>query len=315
MRAVLLGQHEPNTPEWDDLRTRGLGGSEIAAVVGLSPWQSRFSLWHRKRGTIGKQEVNRGMRWGTLLEPVICDYWASQHRDLVSTQAGTYRHYEREWQIANPDRLTSTQAEFWREDETGSLLDPKFSGLLEVKTASAFDVHEWGRGPEDIPPYYRCQVLWYLDVLELPTAHLAVLIGGSDYREYEIRYSAVEARWLREQGEAFWQSVTSGEAPDIDGSDATYEAVRELHPDINGDTVEIDPDLHAWFTDSKRAAEAANAEHTAAKATLLDAMGDARYADINGERMYRRQKSGRGGVALYQVPPFRADQTKTEESA
>ena len=296
MKAIELGHHEPNTPEWDNLRSQGLGGSEIAAVVGLSPWQSRFSLWHLKRGNIGKQNVNAGMHWGTLLEPVICDHFASK-RDMLDVQeAGTYRHHEREWQLANVDRL------LW-DDEHG------YVGILEVKTASAFDAHEWGRGPEDIPPYYRCQVLWYLDALELPVAHLAVLIGGSDYREYEIGYSPDEARWLREQGAAFWQSVIDGEMPDLDGSDATYQAVRELHPDINGDTVEIDPDLHEWFQASKKAAEQAASEHVAAKATLLDAMGDARYAEVDGARVYRRQPS-RGGVALYSVPPFRADQTK-----
>lgn len=301
MKAVLLGRHEPNTPEWDELRTRGIGGSEIAAVVGLSPWQSRFSLWHLKRGTIGKQQVNAGMRWGTLLEPVICDYFASQRDMLDVLPAGTYRHHERRWQLANPDRL------LW-DDEFGHV------GILEVKTASAFDSHEWGHGPEDIPPYYRCQVLWYLDALELPVAHMAVLIGGSDYREYEIPYSADEAKWLRDQGEAFWQSVIDGQVPDIDGSDATYEAVRQLHPEIDGETVEIDPLLHEWFKTSRKAAEQAKAEHAAAKATLLDAMGQARYAEVDGVRMYRRQPS-RGGVALYQVPPFRADQTDTKEAS
>lgn len=301
MKAVLLGQHEPNTPEWDGIRSRGLGGSEIAAVVGLSPWQSRFSLWHLKRGTIGKQKVNAGMRWGTLLEPVICDVWAEQHPDVASVEAGTYRHAEREWQLANVDRLLFPADDAW--------LNADPLGLLEVKTAHTYDAHEWGRGPEDIPPYYRCQVLWYLDVLELPVAHLAVLIGGSDYREYEIPYSPDEAKWLRDQGEAFWASVQSGEAPEIDGADATYEAVRELHPDINGESVEIDPAMHEWFQASKQAAEQAKTEHTAAKATLLDAMGEARYAEVNGARVYRRQPT-RGGVALYQVPPFRADQTK-----
>lgn len=297
MKAIELGRFEPNTPEWDGLRSRGLGGSEIAAVVGLSPWQSRFSLWHLKRGTLPKQEVNAGMRWGTLLEPIICDYYASQ-QDLVDVlPASTYRHHEREWQIANPDRMLS-------DDETGIF------GILEVKTASAFDAHEWGRGPEDIPPYYRCQALWYLDALELSVCRFAVLIGGSDYREYEIAYNAEEAKWLRDQGEEFWHSVTSGEAPGLDGSDATYEAVRKLHPEINGETVEIDPALHEWFQSTKKAAEAAQTEHVCAKATLLDAMGQARYAEADGVRVYRRQPN-RSGVSLVSMPPFRGDKTTT----
>lgn len=306
MRAVLLGQHEPNTPEWDELRSHGLGGSEIAAVVGLSPWESAFSLWHRKRGSIGKKTLNAGMDWGTRLEPVICAAWADAHKDHWVWNAGTLRHCERAWQLANVDRFVGT---------TGMTRDD-VSAILEVKTAHQYDAHEWGHGPEDIPPYYRCQVLWYLDVLELPTAHLAVLIGGSDYREYVIPYAADEARWLRENGEAFWQSVVDGDAPDIDGHNQTYEAVRELHPEIDGTTVAIDRELHEWFQGSRKAAEQATAEHSAAKATVLDAMGQAQYAEVDGERVYRRQRTGRGGVALYPVPPFRADQQhQTEETA
>lgn len=306
MKAIQTGQHEPNTPEWDALRANGIGGSEIAAVVGLSPWQSRFSLWHLKRGTLPKQEENAGMRWGTILEPVICDHFASQHPELWCWEAGTFQHHERTWQLANVDRmLMPTQ------DVTA---DTQPLGILEVKTASSFDAHEWGRGPEDIPPYYRCQVLWYLDVLELPVAHLAVLIGGSDYREYVIPYSASEAEWLREQGAAFWQTVLDGDAPDIDGSDATYQAVRKLHPDIDGETVDIDPALHDWFQTSKKAAEQAQGEHVAAKATLLDAMGQARYAEADGVRVYRRQPN-RSGVSLVSVPPFRADQPNLKEKS
>ena len=302
MRAESLGMHEPNTQEWDELRSHGIGGSEIAAIVGLSPWQSRFSLWHLKRGNIGKQQVNAGMRWGTILEPVICDHWASRHDMFDAAQAGTFRHPERHWQLANVDRLLS-------DDENGGM-EGEPCAILEVKTASGFDSHEWGHGPEDVPPYYRCQVLWYLDVLDLPVAHMAVLIGGSDYREYEIPYSASEAGWLREQGEAFWQSVLDGDSPGIDGSDATYQAVRKLHPEIDGETVEIELDLHEGFQATKRDAEDAQTTHIASKATLLDAMGEAKYAEVNGERVYRRQKSGKNAVALYSVPPFRANQTK-----
>ena len=51
MSADLVTTAAAGTPEWHASRTRALGGSEIAAVVGLSPWQSAFGLWHLKRGT------------------------------------------------------------------------------------------------------------------------------------------------------------------------------------------------------------------------------------------------------------------------
>lgn len=289
MRAVLLGRYEHDTPEWDGVRARGIGGSEIAAVVGLSPWVSRFALWHRKRGTLGKQALNAGMNWGHRLEDVVCQAFAETRDMLDVEKGGTYAHPDRPWQIANPDRLLS-------DDELG------YVGILEAKTAHQYDAHEWGEGPEDIPPYYRCQVLWYLDVLGLPVAHLAVLIGGSDYREYEIPYVADEAEWLREQGAAFWRDVIEGNAPEIDGHDATYTAVRELHPEIEkGVNVELDPELWAEFTASKAEAEAAKTRHQKAKSQVLDQMGQANYAHVNGLSVLRRQPGRGGSVSLYTI--------------
>lgn len=297
--AVLLGREEQNSPEWHALRSNGLGGSEIAAVVGLSPWTSRFALWHRKRGTLGEQKANDGMRWGTLLEPVVCDVWASLHPDLDAQEAGTYRHAERTWQLANVDRL---------------LFDDEFLpnpvGLLEVKTAHQYDAHEWGNGPEDIPPYYRCQVLWYMDVLGVPEAHLAVLIGGSDYREYLIPYAPDEAAWLREEGAKFWAEVQDGTPPKIDEHDATYQAVRELHPEIDGEDIDLPADLYDAYADTKATAEQATAEHRKAKAELLEAMGDAKRALVAGVPVLRRQPGRGGSVSLQPIP-----QPKHKESA
>ena len=303
MSAVLLGDLTPNSPEWDDIRSRGIGGSEIAAVVGLSPWVSRFALWHRKRGTLGKQDVNAGMDWGHRLEPVVCDAFAEAHPEFTAMPAGTYQHAERSWQLANVDRL------LWEPRRK------KPTSLLEVKTAHQYDAHEWGAdGTEDIPPYYRCQVLWYMDVLGVPEAHLAVLIGGSDYREYRITYAADEAEWLRAQGEEFWQTVLDGTPPGLDGSDATYEAVRKLHPEINGEDVEIDQALYAAYAVTKKKADEAKAEHQKAKSEVLDAMGEAKRAVIVADDLtipVLRRQPGRGGsVSLQPIP-----QPKTKETA
>ena len=183
MKGILLGREVHQSPEWHALRSNGIGGSEVAAIIGKSPYESRFGLWHRKRGIIGEQTANAAMSWGTRLEPVICDVFAERHDMLDLVEAGTYRNDERPWQLANVDRLLY-------DDEF--LPDPV--GILEVKTASAFDSWEWGKaGTEDVPPYYRAQVMWYLDTLGLSTAWLAVLIGGSDYREYQIAYDPADA--------------------------------------------------------------------------------------------------------------------------
>lgn len=292
MSAVLLGREGHDAAAWHGLRSKGLGGSEIAAVVGLSPWVSRYALYHRKRGGLPEQPRSERFDWGHRLEPVICQVWAEGHDMLDVAQAGTYRHAERDWQLANVDRL---------------LFDDEFLpnpvGILEAKTADKYDAHEWGHGPEDIPPYYRCQVLWYMDVLGVPVGHLAVLIGGSDYREYVIPYAAEEAEWLREEGRKFWQDVLDGNRPDIDAHSATYEAVRTMHPEIDREvTAELDAETYAYYCDTKTAADTATAEHRQAKAMLLDQMGQAQRASVDGVPVLRRQPGRGGSVSLYPIP-------------
>jgi putative phage-type endonuclease len=290
MRAVLLGQEIQNTPEWHALRTNGIGGSEVAAIVGLSPWESRFSLYHRKAGTLGEKESNAGMSWGTRIEPLLCEVFAEQHPEYAAIEAGTYRHHERTWQLANVDRLLMST-------DGGEALS-----LLEAKTAHTYSAWQWGRpGTEDVPPYYRCQAMWYLDVLELERAHLAVLIGGSDYREYEIAYDPTEAAWLRNEAEMFWREVVDGTPPPLDGSDATYEAVRDLHPQITGEDVQISPQLWDEYLTTKQHADEASAKHKRAKSAVLDAMGQARRALVGETPVLRRQGAGRNGVALHRI--------------
>ncbi len=291
----LLGQVELKSPEWHALRSRGLGGSEIAAVVGLSPFASRFAVWHRKRGNLPEESADDGMAWGTRLEPLICDYFAELHPEFWVMETGTYCHRDRRWQLANVDRL------LYPTEGVTSKTTPL--GLLEVKTAHQYDAWEWGDyGSDQVPPYYRCQTLWYLDVLGLPVAHLAVLIGGSDYREYVIEYAADEAQWLREEGEKFWAEVEQNIVPPIDAHDATYRAVRELHPDINGEDVEIPGDLYDAYSSTKVAADEAKATHQQVKSEVLDAMGQAKRALVGDTPVLRRQKARGDSVALYPIP-------------
>lgn len=292
MKATLLGAYDHDTPEWDGIRSRGLGGSEIAAVVGLSPWESPFALHHRKRGTLGKGAHKNAFDWGHRLEPVVCQVWDDLQDQHLVAPGAMYRHAERAWQLAGPDRLLYDKG-----------TDPlALTGILEAKTAHQYDAHEWGHGPEDIPPYYRCQVVWYMDVLGVPVAHLAVLIGGNDYRQYVIPYDADEAAWLRGEGERFWADVLAGKAPPIDGHNATYEAVRKIHPEIDGEDAEIGALLWGEYEITKAAATLAADQHKQAKATVLDAMGQAKYATVDGRRVLRRQPGRGGAVSLQPIP-------------
>lgn len=283
---VRLGRYDLHSDEWYAARAGRLGGSEIAAVMGLSPYESRFSLWHRKRGMVGPQEVNAEMSWGTRLEPVILARYIEAHDwlDPYDNIAATYVSVDRPWQVANPDGL-------WLgvsiSDKAPSL------DLVEVKFSPFGD--GWGKpGTDEIPVYYRCQVMHYMDVFGCDTADVAVLISGCDYREYTVRYDEADAKLMRDAAVEFLESVKSGDRPAIDSSDETYRVIRQLHPDIDGTKVDVDPSVAADYVDSRVVLQAAAARESTAKSVLADAMGNAHTAWCNGYKIADRRARGDG---------------------
>lgn len=285
VRPVHLGVFVHDSPEWHAARATRLGGSEVSALFGLSPWESEFSLYHRKVGTALTERVNDEMRAGTLLEPVIVGKFAAEHPDmLVQPRAGTWVHGERSWQLANPDALVSYR------DEAGVTQ----GGILETKFA--LQTYGWGEaGTDDIPPYYATQVQWYLDVMGLAVCWLMVFIGGSaEWRTYVIRADVERQAELREAGAEFMDRVARRVAPPIDGHDATYEVVKEMHPDIEPSTVELSGEQARAFCEAKHAEAAAKVEAKRQTSLLAEVMGSAQRAKYAGRSIARRQAKGGG---------------------
>lgn len=294
MAAVLVTDAAPDSAEWHAARRNGIGASEIAAVVGLSPFESAFSLWHRKAGNLpGPDPSNPLFYWGHALEPLVADRFADAHPEFWVMEVGTYRHGERDWQFANLDRALYPTS--------GVGVDTPPLGVLEIKTTRYGD--NWGpHGSDEVPVHVRCQVMQQMDVMGVPFAWVAVLIGGNDYREYQIDYDEDDAYALREAGAAFWASLQTDTEPPIDASFATYEAVRELHPDIDGALeVEIPAELHDAYHFTKQMADSYADEHREVKSKVLAAMGNARRALVDGTPVLRRQPGRGGSVSLYPI--------------
>lgn len=279
---ITLGWFEPGTDAWHAARAQGIGGSEIAAVVGLSPHESRFSLWHRKKGLIGPVEESEEMYWGKVHEPGICARFAADHPELDVTPAATYCHPDRPWQIANPDRHAGPD-------------------LFEAKTAR--DDTGWGKeGTAEIPVHYRAQCIHYMDVTGSRRCWVGVLIAGSEYREYLVEYDEAEAQILRDAGARFMDDLARDNRPDIDGHSATYQAIREIPEGLDPVDVEIPTELRDRFYAAQDGYWAAEDELTACKGELLDWIGTGQRAVCERQRIATR--TVRDG-ATYSLMPAR----------
>ena len=278
----LLGSWESGSPEWHAARASRLGGSDMAAVLGRSPWVSPYRLWHLKNGTVRDGETKAAQSRGHYLEDGIRRWWADQNPEFEVVTGGTYTHVERDYQLANPDGLL--------------VQDGRVVGVLEIKTDAQDDPGTWGvEGTEQIPLYYRTQILWYLDCLGLKVAHVAVLTARLEFRHYVVEYDPADAKILRAHAEAFLDSLLFGEAPDKDTTDSTYQTVRELHPDIDDREVQLSHDQVVEFTAARDALADAKANWNLARSRMGEWMGDAKRAEFLGFRIAAR-KSKQGGT-------------------
>lgn len=279
--AVELLPADADRAVWLAERQNGVGASEAATVLGISPWNSAFNLWHAKLGPVVEVESER-FAWGHRLEAVVADHFADQHPEFAVVRVGVCAHTERGWQRATPDRLLY-------EAGVGEGDDP-LSGL-EIKT---YDIvsDEWGPdGSDQIPAHYLAQVEQTMDVLGFDTYYLAVLFGGSHYREYPItRTASVQADidLIREAGEAFWGQVVGGVEPDIDWRPATTRRLKALHPSVVDADVEIAEVLIAGRYKADLAVKAATRDRDAADNLVRAALGDYRTGTVGGVKAVSR---------------------------
>jgi putative phage-type endonuclease len=154
--------------EWLEARRRGVTASEIAVVMGLSPYSSPFALYHRKRGDLPEQADNTAMALGRYLEEFVTEQFEDRS-GLHVMAAGLFAHPDRPWQMATPDRLICEGSHCGYPPGACDCTHDVIA-VLECKTSASYD--GWGEdGGDEIPVHYRCQVLWQMDVLGVTTGH------------------------------------------------------------------------------------------------------------------------------------------------
>ena len=129
-------------------------------------------------------------------------------------------------------------------------------------------------------------------------AHLMVLGPYFEAHTYVIGYDQGVIDAIHERCRAFWTSLQDDTPPPLDDTVATYEAVRELHPDIDGTTVAVDPAVATRALQLEHQSKGLTAELRGAKTALLDAMGNAATAVVGDVVVATRRPHGHGGVAL-----------------
>lgn len=278
--------YEQDSPEWHELRATGVGGSEVAAICGISPWTSAFTLWAEKTKRIEREQLtSEAAEWGTRLEAVIRDKFAEAHPELkVYHDKSSWANVARPWQLSNVDGFY--------EDADGNY------GILEVKTAAYEDDWKDYDGNWKVPQYYMTQVQWYLQTFGFKTAWVAVLFAGRKYVEIPVEANEFQQETNLIEVERFRKYWLEDRQPDWDGSTSTLETVRKMHPQIDDSEVELG-EIGLQYSAAAILYAEAEAEFNKAKSRVLEAMGKAKRATIAGKWLLSRQ--ARNGGTPYLV--------------
>jgi putative phage-type endonuclease len=274
---------------WMELRRTGVTASEIAVVMGLSPYDSPFNLYWSKLND-WRWEGNEYTGVGRHLEDAIADWWIVEHdpiENLVMRPAGLYAHPDRPWQLATPDRLLHLDQCVC--GAMGDVLcsclpnDGPLLALLECKWV-AYSWDGWGEpGTDDIPIHYRAQGLWQLDVLGVDEVHFAAL-GPGGFRSYLVRRDETDLAVMRATGEEFVRRLREQDPPPLDSHTATLGALKRLHPEVGEGDVEAPLDLATDYWETRKEKARAEEELKAIEAELRELLGSTYARVVNNGR-------------------------------
>ena len=171
---MILGTYPPRSAEWHEARRWRVGGSDVAIILGHSPYKTSTELLREKlNGDV--LESSERMHLGTDLEDGIATHAARKYGWTYDDAASiaTYVHDEHGWALANPDRVTVK----------GELVEIKTTTNRSLDPIEPWEMGGWGNGnTANIPLAYAYQTAWTCGVLGLDRWSLVVLSGGHNGR-------------------------------------------------------------------------------------------------------------------------------------
>jgi putative phage-type endonuclease len=258
-----------------------LGASETAAALNLGRFEKPPDVWLRKgekAAGLAPREMNQPMRWGTILEaPIRVEAMRITGLD-IGWPAPVAVHPELSILRAHPDGLTSD------------------GRVFEAKTARTDE--GWGtEGSDEIPQEYLIQTQVQMACCKLPAALVAVLIGGSDFRLYEVASDKEIQEFIVTKVADFWKFVTDNVCPPVDyTAKGALDFIRRLYPGTSGEIIQAPSEMY----EARRQLEGAKADEKRARevvdakmAELLDHMKDAALMEFEDGKALRRQQVSR----------------------
>lgn len=223
MAHVLANTKEMNREEWLKFRKQGIGGSDAAAVAGINPWKSPIQVYMEKTGEIEPQQAGEKAYWGEQLESLVANEFQKRTGKKVRRRNAILQHPDHPFMIANLDRIVVGE-----------------KAGFEAKTTDKRNREQWVQGDEMvIPDIVNVQIHHYMAVTGYNAWWVAVLIGGNEFRYKKVERDDELVELLIKTEKEFWTRVENQDPPELDGSEATGELLKQLYPEGKPEEVEL----------------------------------------------------------------------------
>lgn len=210
--------------DWLAARQKSIGGSDAASILGLSQYNSAYSLWTEKTGRLVREDISdkEAVRLGNDLEQYVAERFMEATGKKVRRENSILYNDAYPFAHANPDRIVVGE-------EAG----------LECKTTSSWDIAQQLREGK-IPDYWYCQCTHYMMVTGAKRWYLAALVFGVGFFWQCIERNDAEIQALSNAEERFWSYVTNDTPPAVDGSEATTDALKTIYADAKpGSSIDL----------------------------------------------------------------------------
>ncbi len=250
--------------EWLDIRSKGIGSSEVGTILGLNPWETPYQLWRRKMGIDPAKEETFLMRAGHYLEDAVSRFYCDETGvEIIKASAGDYlvRNDQRPYLQVSPDRV------FWLPNMTRNNAN---KGILECKTTQ-MEIE-----PDSVPQHWFAQLQYQLGVTELSQGALAWLTMGRSFGYRNFQFDPEFYDYIVEEVTRFWVDNIQGEQePLLRNVDDVL--LRNPRHEV-GKFVEADEELAdscRLLKEVKEELSALNTRKTELEEMIKMAMGDA----------------------------------------
>jgi putative phage-type endonuclease len=265
-----LEDDEVDRAEWLEARKTGIGGSDAAKVLGLSPWGGPLSVFMDKTGRAPERDESEAMEMGTELEETVARVFTKRTGIEVEAAPGMFRHPEYPWMLANVDRLVVGE-----------------NKGLECKTAHFMKGGQWEG--DNLPDEYYAQCQHYICVMGWDSCWIAALIGGQRFNHKEVVRNDEFIEAMIEAEKTFWRECVLKDAePKATWSDD----VAGMNPVArNSEMLPPSPESITLALELKRLQEENREIERAIEGRqnrLRQIIGD--YAGIEGVATYRNNK-------------------------